>query len=134
MGETLELKYNAKVPSVLVTVDALNENGVRLVGGPPDPVVHLTLAELGAAGAAANDPTLLSDLESVLKRIEPVARAAAVARSSDPQTIAVEAARVAREGHRLATQQALSAGLDSAIAAKQAHLDALEKAAADKLL
>lgn len=119
MSEVLSLRYNASGPSILVTVDTVNAQGVTVIGGAANPVAHMTFADLGAANAQ-----LLSSLQSFLALLEPVARASAAAALADPKAIALQAAQNAAANQKLESDTAAAQAQLAAAATQQAQLDA----------
>lgn len=69
MGEVLGLQYNASTETLLVQLDALDENGGVVVGAPL-PTVAITLEEF----ARLDGQLLVDDIRGVLARLEPALR------------------------------------------------------------
>lgn len=111
MSEVLSLIYSASGPSIVVGVDRMQTikgRNVVIAGGLPLER-HLTLAEL-----RLRDEDLCDDLESVLARLEPIARELAEGDEADPRKIrqeanALAADRQALEREKLAHREAIEA-------------------------
>lgn len=101
MSEVLHFEYEATGPSIRVVVDTVNEAGVTVIGGAANPTRHMTLAKL-----ASMDPELARDLQSVLSRLEPIARRKAEEDAANPNALRDEANRIANERMKLEREQA----------------------------
>ena len=109
MAEIIDFRYSAATDAIVVELDVV-ENGAVVVGKSA-PRVRMTLADL-----ARRDPIAASSLKGLLARLEPVLRTASAAIANDPAALVAKAAAQASK--------------DEELAAREARLVAMEKAAA----